>query len=124
MSIYPYINELVNKLDIIGGDTRKTGYYAGLIESLFFATEALTAFQWSRTSDRIGRKPVLLVGLLGTFLSMQLFGLSRTFWTLVVSRRLCGLLNGNIGLQFPLRGGVYSVLIFLFGYRCYEKFYG
>lgn len=48
MSIYPYINEvcsvfpvlfiknslsiqLVSKLDIIGGDTRKIGYYAGLI---------------------------------------------------------------------------------------------
>ncbi|KAF8813404.1 major facilitator superfamily transporter [Phlegmacium glaucopus] len=104
MSIYPYINELVSKLDIIGGDTRKIGYYAGLIESLFFATEALTVFQWSRTSDRIGRKPVLLIGLAGTFLSMQLFGLSRTFWTLVISRCLCGLLNGNIGVMKSCMG--------------------
>ncbi|KAF5327244.1 hypothetical protein D9619_004765 [Psilocybe cf. subviscida] len=30
-SIYPYINELVSKLDIIGGDETKIGYYAGLI---------------------------------------------------------------------------------------------
>ena len=36
-------------------------------------------FQWSRTSDRIGRKPVLLFGMVGTVLSMLLFGLSRTF---------------------------------------------
>ena len=57
---------------------------APLQESLFFAAEALTVFQWSRTSDRIGRKPVLLIGLAGTFLSMQLFGLSRTFWALVI----------------------------------------
>ncbi|KAF9048789.1 major facilitator superfamily domain-containing protein [Panaeolus papilionaceus] len=103
-SIYPYINELVSTLDIIGGDTRKIGYYAGLIESLFFATEALTVFQWSRTSDRIGRKPVLMIGMIGTMLSMICFGLSRTFATLVISRCLCGLLNGNIGVMKSAMG--------------------
>ncbi|EAU85270.2 major facilitator superfamily transporter [Coprinopsis cinerea okayama7 len=97
-SIYPYINELVSGLEIIGGDIRKVGYYAGLIESLFFATEAITVLQWSRTSDVIGRKPVILIGMIGTMISMLLFGLSRTFWTLVVSRCLTGLLNGNIGV--------------------------
>ena len=40
--------------------------------------------QWSRTSDVIGRKPVLLIGLLGITLSMLSFGLSKTFWGLVV----------------------------------------
>lgn len=40
--------------------------------------------QWSRLSDHIGRKPVILIGLLGTTLSMLAFGLSRTFWALVV----------------------------------------
>ncbi|KDR78788.1 hypothetical protein GALMADRAFT_244335 [Galerina marginata CBS 339.88] len=103
-SIYPYINELVSTLDIIDGDTRKIGYYAGLIESLFFATEAITVFQWSRTSDRIGRKPVLMLGMIGTILSMLFFGLSRTFSTLVISRCLCGLLNGNIGVMKSAMG--------------------
>ncbi|PPQ63561.1 hypothetical protein CVT24_004858 [Panaeolus cyanescens] len=95
---------LVSTLDIIGGDTRKIGYYAGLIESLFFATEALTVFQWSRMSDRIGRKPVLMIGMIGTMLSMICFGLSRTFATLVISRCLCGLLNGNIGVMKSAMG--------------------
>ncbi|KJA16171.1 hypothetical protein HYPSUDRAFT_207236 [Hypholoma sublateritium FD-334 SS-4] len=95
-SIYPYVNELVSTLDIIGGDKTKIGYYAGMIESLFFATEALTVFQWSRLSDNIGRKPVLMIGLMGTIISMLAFGLSKTFLTLVISRCLCGLLNGNI----------------------------
>ena len=40
--------------------------------------------QWSRLSDRIGRKPVILIGLFGTTLSMLAFGLSRTFWALIV----------------------------------------
>ncbi|KAF8879266.1 major facilitator superfamily domain-containing protein [Infundibulicybe gibba] len=98
-SIAPYINELIGGLDIIGGDERKVGYYAGLIQSLFFVTEAITIMQWSRLSDRIGRKPVLLFGLVGISLSTLLFGLSRTFWALVISRCLCGLLNGNIGVM-------------------------
>ncbi len=40
--------------------------------------------QWSRVSDRIGRKPVLLTGLAGLCISMLCFGLSKTFTTLVV----------------------------------------
>ncbi|TEB39446.1 MFS general substrate transporter [Coprinellus micaceus] len=104
MSIYPYINELVSTLDIVKGDEKKVGYYAGLIESLFFATEAMTVLQWSRASDRIGRKPVLLVGLVGTILSILFFGLSTTFGALVISRCLCGLLNGNIGVMKSAMG--------------------
>ncbi|CAA7266806.1 unnamed protein product [Cyclocybe aegerita] len=103
-SIFPYINQLISELDITGGDERKVGYYAGLIESLFFATEALTVLQWSRASDHVGRKPVLLIGLFGIVLSMLFFGLSRTFWSLVISRCLTGLLNGNIGVMKSVMG--------------------
>ncbi|KAF5366580.1 hypothetical protein D9758_008930 [Tetrapyrgos nigripes] len=103
-SIYPYINQLVSELDITGGDERKVGYYAGLIESLFFVTEALTVLQWSRASDKIGRKPVLVIGLTGSMISMLCFGLSRTFWALVISRCLTGLLNGNIGVMKSVMG--------------------
>ena len=54
--------------------------------------------QWGRASDRIGRKPVLLGGLLGLTLSMIGFGLSRQFWALVLARCAVGALNGNIGV--------------------------
>jgi hypothetical protein len=46
--------------------------------------ETLTVLQWSRLSDHIGRKPVLLTGLTGLFISMVCFGLSRSFTTLVI----------------------------------------
>ncbi|EIM90953.1 MFS general substrate transporter [Stereum hirsutum FP-91666 SS1] len=97
--ILPFINQLVSELDITNGDERKVGYYVGIIESLFFAVEAVTVLQWSRLSDHIGRKPILLIGLIGLSISMFLFGLSRTFWTLVISRCLAGGLNGNIGVM-------------------------
>ncbi|OAX37949.1 MFS general substrate transporter [Rhizopogon vinicolor AM-OR11-026] len=98
MSIFPYINQLISELGITGGDDAAVGYYAGIIESLFFFAQALTVLRWSRWSDNIGRKPVLAIGLLGSCVSMLCFGLSKTFWSLVISRCVCGVLNGNIGV--------------------------
>ena len=51
--------------------------------ALYFASETVTVLQWSRLSDNMGRKPVLLCGLLGTIVSSILFGLSRSFPALV-----------------------------------------
>ena len=39
---------------------------------------------WSRLSDHIGRKPVLLVGTFALAIATTSFGLSRAFWALVV----------------------------------------
>ncbi|KAF8556128.1 MFS general substrate transporter [Imleria badia] len=103
-SIYPFINQLVREIDITGGDEAKVGYYAGMIESLFFVTQAMTVFQWSRASDYIGRKPVLLLGVFGLSISMFCFGLSRTFTGLVLSRCITGALNGNIGVMKSMLG--------------------
>ncbi|KAG9315285.1 MFS general substrate transporter [Chiua virens] len=104
--IFPFINQLIGELGITGGDDRKIGYYAGLIESLFFATQALTTWKWSRLSDFIGRRPVVLVGLLGLSMSNLAFGLSRTFPMLIISRCIAGLLNGNIGVMKSMVGEI------------------
>ncbi|KAH9838448.1 MFS general substrate transporter [Rhodofomes roseus] len=102
--IYPFINQLVSELDITGGDEKKVGYYAGMIESVFFLTEAMFVLQWSRISDYIGRKPVLLTGMAGLCMSMICFGISKTFLHLVLSRCLVGALNGNIGVIKSMMG--------------------
>ncbi|KAH8984553.1 MFS general substrate transporter [Lactarius hatsudake] len=99
LSIRPYINQLVSELPIVGGDERKVGYYAGLLVSLHFAAQAVSVLQWSRLSDNVGRKPVLLCGLLGTVVSSVLFGLSRSFPALVFSRCFHGMLNGNVSVM-------------------------
>ncbi|CAM0135272.1 unnamed protein product [Umbelopsis sp. WA50703] len=49
-------------------------------------------------SDRIGRRPVILTGLTGTMISIFLFGLSKSFAWAIISRSLCGILNGNVGV--------------------------
>ncbi|KAH0833279.1 MFS general substrate transporter [Lanmaoa asiatica] len=97
--------KLIRELDITGGDDRQIGYYAGLI-SLFFAAQALTTWQWSRLSDFIGRRPVILLGLLGLSVSNFAFGLSRTLGTLIISRCIAGALNGNIGVMKSILGDI------------------
>ncbi|KAI6110870.1 MFS general substrate transporter [Pisolithus croceorrhizus] len=104
--IFPFINQLIRELGITGGDDRKIGYYAGVIESLFFVTQALTALYWSRLSDYVGRKPILLVGLAGLSISNLCFGLSRVFWALVASRCIAGALNGNVGVMKSVIGEI------------------
>ncbi|KAG1848752.1 MFS general substrate transporter [Suillus subalutaceus] len=103
-SIFPYINQLISELGITGGDDAAVGYYAGIIESLFFVAQALTVLRWSRLSDRIGRRPVLVIGLSGACISILCFGLSTTFWSLVISRCMCGVLNGNVGVMKTVMG--------------------
>ncbi|CAM9541502.1 unnamed protein product, partial [Chrysoparadoxa australica] len=47
-------------------------------------------------SDRFGRKPVLLIGMLSCIIFSLLFGLSQTLWQALLSRFLMGCLNGIV----------------------------
>ena len=51
-----------------------------------------------RLSDRIGRRPVLLVSIFGTFLGFLLLGFARSLWVLFAARIIDGLTGGNISV--------------------------
>lgn len=53
---------------------------------------------WGGLSDRIGRKPVLLLGCIGTAFSMVILGFAPNIWVALLGRAIGGLLNGNIGV--------------------------
>ncbi|KAF5026688.1 hypothetical protein F66182_1237 [Fusarium sp. NRRL 66182] len=92
-SIFPFIAQMVQQ----NGHLPETdvGFYSGLIESLFSATQMLVLLGWSRLADRIGRKPVLVVTLFGTAVGPVLFGMSQTIWQMILFRCLAGVFSGS-----------------------------
>ena len=70
-----------------------TSVHLGLLMATYSATQFIFAPVWGVVSDRIGRKPVLLIGLGGFVLSFVLFGLSTNLWMLFAARLLGGALS-------------------------------
>lgn len=68
--------------------TLLTVIYAG---AQFFAAPAL-----GKISDRVGRRPVLLVCVLGSAIGYFIFGLGGALWVLFLSRLIDGITGGNI----------------------------
>ena len=95
-SIFPYAWALVKDFHI--GNEEHASFYSGILISAFSLAEALMGTYWGALSDRIGRKPVLMIGSLGTMLSMLMVGMAPSFGVALFGRALGGLLNGNIGV--------------------------
>ncbi|KXH61036.1 major facilitator superfamily transporter [Colletotrichum salicis] len=87
MSIFPYVYKMVEHFNITE-DTSKISVYAGMITSAFTLAEFSTGVVWGRLSDKIGRKPVLLMGLFGTALSSLVFGFAPNLTVALIARAL------------------------------------
>lgn len=82
----------------LSDDEKEIGTYAGWITSIFFLAQFCTAMLWGKFSDRHGRRPVLLTGLIGNSISACSFGLSKNLWWAIGTRAFCGIVNGNGGV--------------------------
>lgn len=97
MSIFPYAYRMIESFNLTQDDTQ-ISIYAGMLITAFAFAEFSTGMIWGRISDRFGRKPVLVMGLVGTALSMICFGFATNLTGAIVARALGGLLNGNVGV--------------------------
>jgi DHA1 family multidrug resistance protein-like MFS transporter len=70
-----------------------SGSALGLLVAIAALTEFVFGPIWGSLSDQTGRKPILIIGMLGYALSMALFGLSTELWMLFASRALSGVLS-------------------------------
>ena len=69
-----------------------SGKQLGLLTATYSVMQFLFAPLWGSLSDRIGRKPVLMLGILGNGLFLLLFGLASELWMLFLARALAGIL--------------------------------
>jgi len=65
----------------------------GLLMAVYSLMQFIFAPMWGRISDRIGRKPVILIGIFGLSLSFFLMGFSTHLWMLFVARIVGGILS-------------------------------
>ena len=95
-SISPYLPEMVSTFPEVGPS--QIGLYVGAIASSFALAQFATNFFWGWLSDRVGRKPVVMLGTLLTAACFTAFGFCRTLWQAILVQALMGLVNGNQGV--------------------------
>ena len=74
------------------------GEKAGYLGSSYFIGNLVGSLLWGWVSDKVGRRPVLLTGVIAILLTELLFGFSQNFTWAIIARLLWGILNGNIGV--------------------------
>ena len=75
-----------------------SGIHVGLLISAFSVAQLLSAPTWGRVSDRFGRRPAVVSGLLVSAAAYVVFGLATTLWLLFLSRLVQGVGGGTVGV--------------------------
>src|SRR4029078_838224 len=75
-----------------------------LISAFAFAQLAVSPV-WGRLSDRYGRRPMMLAGLLASAIAYVIFGLADSIWLLFASRLVQGAGGGTTGVVQAHVGG-------------------
>ncbi len=70
-----------------------SGRELGLMMAIYSVMQFIFAPLWGRWSDDVGRKPVLLIGLIGFAASFGLMGLAQDVWQLIIARALAGIIS-------------------------------
>ena len=83
-------------LPYIAANYGATPAMIGLIGAAYPLGQFLGAPLIGRFSDRFGRKPLLLISIAGTFLSLLMLGFARSIAVIMISRFLDGVTGGNI----------------------------
>ncbi len=83
--IIPVIPFLVTKFGASGREL-------GMLMAVYALMQLIFSPMWGELSDRFGRRPIILLGLIGNGLSMLLMGLASELWMLFAARVLSGFL--------------------------------
>lgn len=79
-----------------GSAFRATPAQLAWIVGIYSLLQLICAPLVGRISDRVGRKPVLIVSILGTAIGFIILGAAQTIWMLMLGRIIDGASGGNI----------------------------
>ena len=103
-SISPYLPDMASTFPEV--EPSQVGVYVGTIASAFALAQFGTNYFWGWLSDRVGRKPVILLGTFLTALCFVAFGFCKTLGQAIVVQALMGVVNGNQGLVSTCLGEI------------------
>ncbi|KAL5511682.1 hypothetical protein ACEPAH_4900 [Sanghuangporus vaninii] len=102
--VFPYVNEMMATFGV--AEPSKTGFYSGLVESVFALAQLMSIYHWASLSDKVGRKPIILIGTIGIAISTMWLGFARTLAGVLLSRALAGLFSGNVAVMHSVLGEI------------------
>lgn len=74
------------------------GIISGAIIASFTFAQLLSAPMWGRFSDRVGRRPTLLIALSASAIAYLIFGFAHSLFVLFISRVVQGAGGGTVGV--------------------------
>ena len=72
--------------------------FGGILGSLYSLLQFVCAPLWGSYSDRVGRRKVLIITILGLALSYVAWLFAASFWILVLARLIGGAMGGNLSV--------------------------
>lgn len=90
----PVLPFYVERLALESGASQQSiVMHVTLLTGVYSLMQLIFAPLWGRWSDRIGRRPLILIGIAGYVIAQVLFGLSTSVWLLYVARIVGGILS-------------------------------
>lgn len=89
-------------------DTALGALFAGVLGSVYSFMQFIFSPVWGARSDRVGRRPVLLLTVAGNALSYLVFVFGGSFTLFLISRILGGIMGGNLAVAIAAVSDVTS----------------
>jgi MFS family permease len=77
-----------------------------LIIVSYAVCSGLCGAAWGRLSDRVGRKPVIMICLGGAVISYTLLAFATQLWMVYAARAFAGAMAGNLGVASAMMGDI------------------
>ena len=103
--IIPFLTYFIEDLASAEG-ILEIGLWVGLMMMSYSLAQFLFSPFWGSLSDRIGRRPVILAGLVGNTVFFTVFGLSNSLLMALAARFLAGAFNSNIAVAKAYIGDI------------------